>query len=193
VARPQSAEWRVWLEGCFTSFPALGARVSSARGRWFNPRVRTSTLSRRISDFPLADPGSLAVPTPQCPMAFGPHGSEAALRSDGLPLGPFPATARTTIANSAIVLARLLPTVNRTASVAECANEKQVIPTASLQFVNEIAGQQTCRETYRQMAGSAKVAPMTQRPGNAGAAPASGCVQQTALCAIPRSDSRIMS
>jgi hypothetical protein len=103
-----------------------------------------------------------------------------------------PATARTTIANSAVVLARTIPKVNATTSAAECTNEKQLIPTASLQFVNEIAGQQACRETYRKMATSADIAPMTQRPGNAGAAPASGCVQQTALCAIPRSDSRIM-
>jgi hypothetical protein len=57
----------------------------------FRPEIGTMvpTLSLRSGDFTLADAGSLAVPTPECPMALGPGGSEAAVNGFGLALGPF--------------------------------------------------------------------------------------------------------
>ena len=47
------------------------------------------TLSFRIIDFTLADTGHLAVPPPECPMAFAPGGSEAAASNYGFRPGLF--------------------------------------------------------------------------------------------------------
>jgi len=68
------------------------------------------TLSLDVSDFTLADMGNLARPTPECPMAFGPGSSLGAAGGYAPTPGAFPQQpTRTTIANSAVALARLLP------------------------------------------------------------------------------------
>ena len=81
--------------------------------------------------------------------------------------------------------------VRRTRGLTKGAHEKRrfcvpVYSSSTRSLENTLVG-----ETYRKMAGPAKVGPIVQRPGNFGAVPASRCVQQTACCAIPRSDSRI--
>jgi hypothetical protein len=48
------------------------------------------TLSWRTSDFTAADRGNVAVPTPECPMAFRPGGSDAAVDGYGFTRGPLP-------------------------------------------------------------------------------------------------------
>jgi hypothetical protein len=48
------------------------------------------TLPFSISDFIPADTGNLAVPTPECPMAFSPGGSLAAVNGCSFAPGPFP-------------------------------------------------------------------------------------------------------
>jgi hypothetical protein len=70
------------------------------------------TLSVSIGDFLVAHGANVADPTPACPMAFGPRGSEAAVNGYGFMPGASPATARTTISGNAVVLARVFPTVN---------------------------------------------------------------------------------
>src|SRR5262249_57045906 len=55
-------------------------------------RVRTvvPTLSVSISDFTLTGTGNLADPTPECPIAFSPRGSEAARNGYDFALGSVP-------------------------------------------------------------------------------------------------------